>query len=346
MTVAERHYTIVRLECASGVSGCALAQTRGAPVALIIERLLVEQLIRRDAADIAARWQDMYDTTIAVGRTGLVMRAISLVDVALWDARGRREGRPVSDLLANHGRRRRVPVMYVAGYPGDRGELGQVVDSAHQAAERGHTTIKVARTPSDPRVTCELLERMDAVLPRWTRFVVDANWGLPSVEDALAEIGSWPTDRLAWLEDPFPPEEAIMIAELRRRAPVPIAAGDDLTDRVHAQRLLDHRAVDVLRIDVAALGGITAAQRLVTSAAEANVLVSFHISPETSIHIAAAHEICLDVETFDRTGNALDPSHELVLGGPIFVGGAAELSREPGLGFRLTPSAVGADSQA
>jgi L-alanine-DL-glutamate epimerase-like enolase superfamily enzyme len=335
MRVTERHYTVVKVRCASGIVGQAFAQTRGAPVGAIVDGPLADTVIGGDAADIDVRWQDMFRATIAVGRTGLVMRAISLLDLALWDGHGRRCGVPVSRLLSRHGVRRRIPVIYVAGYPLHTTDLDEVAAAALEATRRGHSMIKLARTPSQPRVTRQMLDQMDGILPSGVRVIVDANWGWADVDEAVHEIRTWPADRVAWAEDPFPPEEVRMIRELRRKSPVQIGAGDDLTDRVHAGRLLDEEAVDVLRVDIAAIGGITGARRVIRQAEAAHVPVSFHISPESSIHLALAYECCESVETFDRSGNRLDPSHELVSGGPVFSDGYAELADEPGLGFAI-----------
>lgn len=330
MRIAERHFTIIRVRCADGIAGCAYAQTRHAPVAAVVDRLLQPVLVNRDSEDIDARYQEMWRSSIAVGRGGLVGRAISLVDAALWDSHGRRAGKPVYELFGES--RRRVPVMYVAGYPRGGEDLDAIVHSATAAAIRGHATIKVARAP-DPSLTRSLIARLDAELPAGARLVVDANWAWTSVDDAVGEIGGWAPDRIAWVEDPLVPEDARGLAELRARAPVPVGAGDDLTDPHQVRRLLDHEAVDVLRLDVAAVGGLTAAAPLAAEAVRQNVPVSFHISPETSIHLALS---CgADIETFDRDGNPFDPSHELVANGPVFADGFAEPSHEPGLGFTL-----------
>jgi len=333
MRIAMRHYTMVTVRCADGIDGLAYAQTRQAPVAEVIDRLLAPVLVGRTAADIAARFDEMWRSTVAVGRGGLVGRAISLVDAALWDAAGRRDGRPVYELLGHS--RRRVPVMYVAGYPRAPEDLDDVVASAVAAAARGHEKIKVARAP-DPSVTRDLIARLDAELPAGADIVVDANWAWASADDALAELAGWASGRIAWVEDPLVPEDAPGLAELRARALVPVAAGDDLTDVHHVRRLLAHDAVDILRLDVAAIGGLTAAAPLAAEAARRGVPASFHISPETSIHLALS--CAADIETFDRDGNPFDPSHELVVGGPVFADGVAEPSPEPGLGFMVVPA--------
>jgi L-alanine-DL-glutamate epimerase-like enolase superfamily enzyme len=331
MTVTERRYAVVRVTTAGGLVGSAYAQTRGAPVVPIIDDLLTPVLIGADAGAIEDRWRDCYRATIAVGRVGLVMRAVSLLDIALWDVAGQRAGVPLYRLLGAD--RDRVEVMLVAGYPRTEEDISIVVAAAREAAERSHRMIKIARAP-DPSITAQVLDAFDAELPDGTRFVVDGSWVWDDPTDPLAEISNWPAHRMAWLEDPFAPEDIETYREMRNSSPIPIAVGEELTDpRVH-RALLAAGAVDVLRVDVSTLG-ITGAQRVISYAAEAGVPVSFHIYPEISAHVAAAWPICHDIETFDRTGNPYDPSHELIEGGPVFVDGVAILPDEPGLGLSI-----------
>jgi L-alanine-DL-glutamate epimerase-like enolase superfamily enzyme len=337
MVVRERRYTVVTVHDADGACGHAFAQSRGAPVVEVVERLLAPAVAGREAADVAARWDDMAQATVAVGRSGLVVRAASLVDIALWDLAGRRAGAPLHALLGDPAQQpKTVPVTFLAGFPSDPEDVERIVADAVAAAGRGHRTIKVPRTP-DPALTRTLLARLDAALPSGVGVIVDANWVWSRASDALAELDAWPAQRIAWVEDPFVPEQVEELCALRHRAEVAIAAGDELADPVHARRLLSEQAVDVLRLDVATIGGITGARPLLAAAADAGVPVSFHISPETSIHLATALPGVRDIETFDRTGNRFDPSHELVRGGPLFAGGGARTSDAPGLGFELAP---------
>lgn len=334
MRIPCRYYTVVEVACESGAAGVAYAQTRGAPVAETVERLLAPLLLGRDGEAVEERWAEMAAATIAVGRCGLVTRGISLLDNALWDARGKRHGAPVWQLLGA-AEPRPVPVMYVAGYPRDRDRVEEIVAAATTAAASGHRVIKVPRTP-DPELTRETLERLDASLPPEAVVVVDANWAWGSVDAARAEMAPWPRQRLGWIEDPFVPERADLLAALRADGGVAVAAGDDLTDEVHATALREREAVDVLRLDVAAIGGITAASRHLAAAAARSLPVSFHISPEISIHLATAFPQCrCDIETFDRAGNPFDPSHELIAEGPEWSGGTALAPDRPGLGLTL-----------
>lgn len=142
---------------------------------------------------------------------------------------------------------------------------------------------------------------------------------------------------LAWLEDPLVPEDVPGLGRLRREGRYPVGAGDDLSERLTSELLLDSRALDVLRIDTVAIGGVTPALELIERAADAGVAVSFHCFPELNVHLAAVAPGAV-VETFDATvpgGNPYDPAHLLSSGRLAVTDGVAALPTGPGIGFEL-----------
>lgn len=331
-TVSERTYAVVGIRTASGLSGSAYQQTRGAPIVEIIDNLLTPALLGKDSASIEARWRDCFRSTMGIGRTGMLLRALSLVDIALWDIQAKRADLPLHRLLG--GVRDRVPTMLVAGYPNSLDDIAEVVEAAQRAAAEGHQLIKIARA-GDVGVTAAALSAVAEHLPAGVQIVIDASWTWEQPMQALAELMQWPDAPIAWLEDPLPPEQPDLYRALRERSPMPIGAGDEVTDRFALQRLVDTDAVDVLRLDVATIGGITTALRVIHHAEVHGVPLSTHISPEVSAHLAAAFPAISAIETFDRSGNRIDPSHELVRGGPTFTGGFAVLGEQPGIGWEL-----------
>lgn len=330
--VRQRHYALVRVTTDSGLTGCAYAQTRGAPISQIIDALLTPVVAGKDSAAVDTRWQECFTSTVGVGRTGLVVRALSLLDIALWDIRGQRAGLPLYRLLG--GTRDQVPVMIVAGYPQRPGDIEEVVATARQAAADGHRLIKIARA-ADPTVMNEVLRQLAGALPETARIVVDGSWVWERTDDAVREIATWRDAPLAWVEDPFRPEDVLAYRDLRRSTDVPVGVGDEVTDTYAFERLAENDGMDVLRLDVATIGGITPALRVARRAENWGLPVSLHISPEVSAHLAAALPGVNGIETFVRSGNPYDPSHELITGGPEFTGGQARLSAAPGLGFTL-----------
>lgn len=329
MTVHRREYAAVRVAVGDGSHGLAYCLTREAPMAEIVERLVAPHAIGADAADVPAVWERMLRGSAIVGRVGLVRRAIGLVDIALWDAAARRAGRPLWEVLGTGDAPRET--MLVAAYPRPGRSVADVVDEVVTQAREGWSMVKISRSP-DPAFMRELLAVLNAELPASTGLVVDVGFGWRDADDALAELRQWGEPRLAWLEDPLLPEDVAGCARIRRESGWPVSVGDEVTDPAVLRALVEADAVDVLRIDAVAVGGITPTLELIAWAEERGTPVSGHVYPEVTAHLG------IGVETFNRAGNPYDPASTFIVGGPSFDGGRAVPGREPGLGFSFDPA--------
>lgn len=332
MHITRRLYTVVSVRTKDGLEGHALALSRDLPVTAVVRNNLSPALVGMPVDAITAVWRRGFEATYAGGRSSVAARAIGLVDIALWDIKGKRAGLPVWRLLGGDDPATRC--VMVAGYPtGDPPEvLGERVAAY---AEAGHRLIKVARW-SDPTAMRKVLETAVAGTTADARLVVDAAWCWTRAEEAAEELALWADAApLAWVEDPLAPEDTSGYARLVARRAAPIGVGDELGDVHAARRLALEARVDVLRIDAPAVGGITAAWRLAHVAEAAGALVSFHIYPETHVHLAAALGNGALSETFDGRDNPFDPAASLYHGGPAFSPDTAVAPEAPGLGIEL-----------
>ena len=175
--------------------------------------------------------------------------------------------------------------MLVAAYPLADRTPESLAEDVDPLRRDGWTLLKIARDP-DPGRMRRSLETAAAGLPGGARLVVDAGYGWRSSEEALAELPLWGETPLAWLEDPLVPEDAEGCAAIRRGGPHPVGVGDEVTHITTFRALLDAGALDVLRLDVPAVGGVTPALRVQELAAERGVPCSLHIYPEIGVHLA------------------------------------------------------------
>jgi L-alanine-DL-glutamate epimerase-like enolase superfamily enzyme len=333
LELTHREYAFVRVRTAGGREGKAFALSRDMPIAEIVRSVFAPRLIGTDADVISARWTDMYRATIPIGRVGVVMRALSLVDIALWDVKAQRAATPLWRLLG--GLRPDLPVSMVAGYLSEGTSPAELGEELLRQASRGYALLKVARS-SDPRLTSEVLGTVQPRLSDGCRLVVDGLWVWRTVREATEEITSWSChEQLAWIEDPFPPEEVELCAAFRAACPVPLALGDELSDPHAFKALFSNRAVDFARVDATAVGGVTSALGIVHQANAAHVEISPHVYPEVHVHLAAALPGFVAVETFDPAGNDFDLSHKFVVGGPELIDGRMHAPEVPGLGYEL-----------
>lgn len=334
MTVSRREYAAVQACDSTDGVGVAYCLTREAPMAEIIERLVAPHAIGADADDPAGTWERMLRGSAIVGRVGLVRRGIGLVDIALWDIAAKRAGVPLWTLLGTGNAPR--DAMLVAAYPSPDRPPRDVADEVLLQVA-GWSQVKISRSP-DPHYMRELLAILGAELPATTGLVVDVGFGWRDADEAVAEIAQWGDPQLAWLEDPLLPEDAAGCARIRRETGLRLSAGDEVTDPSVLQALVEKNAVDVLRLDVVALGGVTPARHLIAWAAERGVPVSGHVYPEVTAHLG------IGVETFARGVNPYDPTPSFIVGGPDFSG-RVRPTDAPGLGFSLDSAVFDFDGE-
>lgn len=325
MQVVNREYVGILITTADGYTGTAYCLSRDAPVEQIITRLFRPRLQGADSNDPVALWEELYRGTAIVGRVGLVRRALGLVDIALWDIAAQRAGVPLWQLLDTGEKPREC--LLVACYPDASRPLDEMVEEITGYARAGWPLLKISRSP-DQALMRELLERVSGELGK-SQLIVDAGFGWHDSTEALEDMAAWGHPSLAWLEDPLLPEDIAGCAEIRSGISSSLGVGDEVSDPRLLMDLMDHGGVNVLRLDVVALGGITPSMKVIASAHERQVPVWGHVYPEVTAHLG------IGVETFDRQGNRYDPSATLIEGGPVFDPGRATPPATPGLGFRL-----------
>jgi L-alanine-DL-glutamate epimerase-like enolase superfamily enzyme len=331
MRIASRAYAVVTVRTESGLEGNAFALSRDAPVAAVVQQQLAPVLVGRDSDLVAARFDECFRATVASGRVGVVLRALSLVDVALWDVKGKRAGLPLWRLLG--GNAPEVPAMVVGGYPtGEPPE--ELAARVGEYGRDGWPLVKLARV-GDHAVMRRLVDASLAAIPDGTRLVVDAAWSWRRPDEVVRELEAWGDPPLAWLEDPLPTEDVEAYRKLAGCSSAPIGAGDEITDPHLLRAHLAADTLDVLRVDATTIGGVSGAQRLMQAAAAAAVPVSCHVYPELHVHLAAANADGATVETFDGRDNPFDPAARLYSGGPEWRPGLAVAPETPGLGIEL-----------
>lgn len=302
------------------------------PIASIIRRQVAPHYLNGSLDDSESLWRRAFDANLAAGRAGAIIKALSLVDIALWDAKSKASNKPLWSLLG--GARSQVPVMMVAGYPEagvDPGEAGERVAGYFRD---GFKRVKVARwaEPSDTRT---LIATGAAGMADGDLLAVDAAWAWRLPGQAATEIESWGDVRLGWVEDPLPPEDFDSCVRLRKLSPQPIAYGDEASDRHLLRRLARAGACDSLRFDATVIGGVTVVARLAAWCSEEAVSFSTHIYPELHVHFGAAWDSCMSIESFDPDDNRVDPAFRLLDRTLPMSGGIADAPTGPGIGVAL-----------
>jgi len=238
------------------------------------------------------------------GPGGVAALAISAIDIALWDIRGKAFGQPLARLLG--GLRERVPA-YASGALTRTTPTDKLEGAASALVEKGYTQIKT-QMAVDGLTPAQEIERIrlirDAVGPD-VNLMVDINqrW---SVAEAIS-IGRRVEDLgLGWLEDPTAHNDYQGLAKIADALSTPICAGEYLYGIEPHRQTLTHHAVDIAMIDLLRVGGVTQWMKVAGMAEAFNRPVASHLLPEIHCHLIAAVPNGLVVEYMPWTWRLFD----------------------------------------
>lgn len=333
--IATRDYVALRVETDAGVHGDALGYPRGTPLLEACVRVARglpgrDALMRREAL---LGFEQANVTSLAS-----YSRALSLVDIALWDIACKVAGLPLYKMLG--GLRARVPVTAVAGYYMDRRPLQDIADEVASRIDEGFARVKVMLKGDDPEFDLRYVQAVTSRAPG--RVAADAHWSWTTLTEALRVCRLMDDAGLAFLEDPFAPQAVELTTALAGRLRTPLAAGEDVPDARALHRLAG--SVAVLRVDATTCGGVTGALAALQAAALAGCSVLPHVFAPLHAHLACAFGQIEAVEWIPAASGA-DPLQALLLHPPGTHDGQWVVSEEAGCGLELDWSRVQEQSQ-
>ncbi len=219
-------------------------------------------VVGRDPLHVEAIWQEMYRRCLDFARRGVLLAALSAIDVALWDLRGKLLGQPVSVLLG--GRRREKVSVYATGmYFTQSPDLAQELAAEASAYVRqGFKAVKMKVGLGLEADLRNIAAVRNAIGPEIS-LMIDANHAYSRSE--ARQVAEMAKDfEIAFFEEPLSPEDYAGYRELRMAAGVPIAAGECEYLTFGFRELAVNRCVDIAQPDICAAGGLTEVKRIVS----------------------------------------------------------------------------------
>jgi L-alanine-DL-glutamate epimerase-like enolase superfamily enzyme len=279
-----REFVLVRIDADDGTAGFAYCLTRDGPVPEIIARTIAPRYAGASAVEPRNAFFDTLYSNHAVHAAGIGMRSLSIVDVAAWDLACRINDVPIAAALGTP-EPVRLPATAIVGYPPSM-QPDALATQVGELWEAGWRRFKVPIAP-DLDTSVERLRAARAAAPTgWVGF--DANMVFQSADD-VANFDARVADLdLGWIEDLVPPGDAALVADCRKAASTRVAMGDEQGGSYHPQALLDHGAVDVLRIDLTTNGGVTGMSRVLDQARRSGVAVAPHMYPHLHSRVLPA----------------------------------------------------------
>jgi D-arabinonate dehydratase len=306
-----------------------------------ILRAITPLVIGADPFEVERVWQDMFALTYTSVR-GIptlarqlrpLVTAMSAIDIALWDLKGKAIGRPVHALLGG-ALRSRVPAYVTGFYYRDGERTGDLVREAAMYLEHGYRTVKVKVGGLPPEADAERVGVIRKAVGKDVAIMLDANqgWSLPS---AIRAARLCAEHDIFWLEDPMPWfDERRTLQRLKDEVDIPIAAGETEYSPFGLRTMLADGLVDYLIIDSTWAGGLTTWRKAAVMAELYQIPMAAHHDPQIHVHAVAASPTGFILESF------ADPSRdplwfELFRERPAIVEGFMAVPDAPGLGLEL-----------
>ena len=306
----------------------------------IIQRI-TPLVVGEDPFNSERIWQDIFALTYraVLGIPPLarqqrqLVTALSAIDIALWDLKGKAVERPVYALLGG-ALREQIPAYATGFYYRDH---EQPVDLEREAAlyvEKGYRTVKVKVGGLTPEADAERVRFIRQCVGDDMALMLDANqgWDLPT---AIQAARLCEPSNIFWLEDPMPwYDERHTLQRLKTATSIPIAAGETEYSPFGLRTLLMEGLVDYVIIDSTWAGGLTTWRKAAVMAEMQQIPMAAHHDPQIHVHALAASPTGFILESF------ADPSRdplwfELFKERPEIVDGSMSLPEAPGFGLEL-----------
>jgi L-alanine-DL-glutamate epimerase-like enolase superfamily enzyme len=318
---------------------------------------LKEMLIGADPRDVEGLWQRMYTGSAMTGRRGLGICAIGALDMALWDLRGKIEGKPCWQLLGGAAQPAITPYASLLPEGDTLAEYGDsLVERAVEAKRLGFRAVKLEVCIKGPYSHNSIQVEDDAeiaaivracrqAIGRGMTVMVDVAYCWPDWKAALRAIEMFADEDIYFVETPLPSDDLEGYARLAAACDVRIAAGEWLNTRFEFLEYIERDGLDVVQPDVGRVGGLTEARRVANIARDRGLVVVPHcwksaIGIAASVHLAAISPSCAFVEYLPAALAESRLRRDLVLDEPALVDGRLPLPDRPGLGVTLNEAAL------
>ncbi|MFW6174483.1 MAG: mandelate racemase/muconate lactonizing enzyme family protein [Chloroflexota bacterium] len=353
MDPASKPWTFVRVDTDEGVSGWGECTSyAGGSSFLTAQAVLAmkDALIGEDPFLIERLWQKMYRRHTYLGARGLPTAALSGVDIALWDIKGRALGLPVHNLLG--GKVRDTVPVYANGWfggcqtPQDYAEAARrmLVSSGHRACKLDpfremrpyHAAYMEGQISAEgEQAGCDIVSAVREVVGPGHEILVDAHghYNVPTAARLATRL--YEESRIGWFEEPVPPESLAALRQVREQTPAPICVGERLYTRFDFAPVLEDGLADYVMPDVVWTGGITELRKIAAMAEAHYVPLSPH-NAHGPLQILAGAQAGMTIPNFYRLEHSMGsiPNYNRFLAEPLDIrDGALTLPDRPGLGI-------------
>ena len=333
----KRDTVIVKVTTDDGIVGFGESHHGRSPgaVAHLANTTLRQLVLGMDASDVVGVWARIYKMQLGSHGMGAATSiAMSGIDMALWDIRGKAAGWPVYKLLG--GSCRPIPA-YAGGVALGFQQPDALVDEIRPLVESGYKAVKLRLGDTPARD----LERVAAVRKAFgdeLTILVDANTGY-NVADVRQVMPGLEANNVGWLEEPFPAHDHRSYSIAATFGSVPLAAGENHYTRFEFTRVIEDRIIQILQPDLSKSGGITELLRIAAMASAWKLPIHPHTAT-SALNMAASIHFLASIENagyFEGDVSTSNPFREQLGSTPYTMDSEGNVRplEKPGIGIEV-----------
>ncbi len=344
---SERKICLVKITTTSGLIGWGEGYGPADLLASGVKHLS-KYVVGQNPVNSEVIWENLYRRTLDFARSGILMAAVSAIDVAIWDLKGKILELPVHQLFGGKKRDKIYPYATGLYFRKEKNLTRAMAEEAIRYKELGYHAVKM-KVGMSIEEDIKNVEAVRKAIGSEVDLMIDANHAY-NLQEAIKLAKALEEYNIGWFEEPISPEFYEQHAELRSKTFIPIAGGECEYLRYGFHRLLKNNSLDILQPDICASGGLTEAKRIATLASVYGVDLVPH-SWGTYVALSAAMHFVANLDPIpgrlkmpkftlehDRTTNGLRDKVTL----PDFevIDGILVVSDKPGLGVEVDETAL------
>ncbi len=348
-TYSKRTNTLIRIFTDDGLCGYGECYGPALPISSALKNFYGPKIIGMDPRQTEAIWSHLWRSSLDFARRGIMMAALSGIDIALWDIRAKAAGMPLWMLLG--GDCKAIPCyatgMYFRQGLEETTMMESLLEEAGRYVKEGYPLLKI-KIGKNPAFDQMLIRNFRKIFPDH-RLAADSNHAY-SYKEALLIGEILSENRYEWFEEPLSPENTDDMAGLRERSTVPIAAGECEQTRWGFQALAKARSLDIFQPDLAYCGGISEFLKISAIASANHIDLVPHVWGLRINHAAAAAVISAlpdnpgraeKKSVFLETDQTEHPVRDgIFTKAPAINKGFLHLDKAPGLGVEIDEKAM------
>ena len=321
-----------------------------------MDQCVKDILIGSDPLKIDDLWSKIYVGTAMTGRRGAGVNAISAIDMALWDIKGKYENKPVFELMG--GKKQDEVIPYASLQPVGHSfqeYKDSLVEWAIKAKDLGFKAVKSEVTLNGPYAhsglnendgkATEIVAAVRKALGPEIKLMIDVQYRWLNADEALPVVKDWKEFDIYFLETPVWTDDIKSYARMHDEAPMKIAAGEWLSTRYEFEDLIINGKIDVAQPDVGRCGGLTEAMQIAKFSQEHKRIIVPHcwktsVSISATAHFAFNTPNCAFIEYLPPQLCVETLRKELATEGFEYIDGKILPPTKPGLGIELNRDAI------